>query len=213
MTEKWSLKVISLTLHFCSKSTWWLTHSGPSRTWSLWEEKMIATCRSALPISSSGCTALQIVVSTLLIFFFHCIWSVSLTWGDHWPFSEEKRIMTSRKCVFWSNCCTLQKKLGLQKPHLQPCTSALSAPDVRFKLAVLSIALDLFLYLIIGKLRKWSLQIQASAWAPLITFNGCRRCIQTTKTQPAGWFAKKAQPADLQNPDTLHFILCAHHNV
>ena len=30
----------------------------------------------------------------------------------------------------------------------------LSAPDVRFKLAVRSIALDLLLYLIIGKLRK-----------------------------------------------------------
>ena len=96
-TEKWSLKVISLALHFSSKYTWWLTHSGASRTWSLWEEKMIATCRSALPISSSGCTALQIVVSTFLIFFFHCIWSLSLTWGDHWSYSEEKRIMTSRK--------------------------------------------------------------------------------------------------------------------
>ena len=81
-TEKWSLKDISLALHFCSMYTWWLTHSGPSRTWSLWEEKMIATCRSALLISSSGCTALQIVVSTFLIFFFHCIWSLSLTWGD-----------------------------------------------------------------------------------------------------------------------------------
>ena len=62
--------------------------------------------------------------------------------------------MTSRKMRLLIKLLHIAEKNWSSKTHLQPCTSALSAPDVRFKLAVLSIALDLFLYLIIGKLRK-----------------------------------------------------------
>ena len=62
--------------------------------------------------------------------------------------------MTSRKMHLFIELLQISEKNGLQKTHLQPCTSALSAPDVRFKLAVLSIALDILHYLISVKLRK-----------------------------------------------------------
>ena len=62
--------------------------------------------------------------------------------------------MTSKKMHLLIELLHIPEKNWSPKPHLQPCTSPLSAPDVRFKLAVLSIALDISLHLIIGKLRK-----------------------------------------------------------